>query len=130
MAVSYGSFRLRLEKDKLMQRRLVDTMRARHGIAADRDCRIETQDRDYGNTVEVALTFAPGAIGLPASLSEKLDKVAERLHDPFRGPVIQAAVPELHNELVALLAACKDFTQPIRFVMSLDMARAIIGENA
>lgn len=130
MAVAYGSFRQRLEKDKLVQRRLVDTFRAKHSIAADRDCRIEIRDRDYGNDTEVNLFFGPGPVGVPPELAEMLDKVAEKLHDPFRGPIIQAAVPELHNDLVALLAAREKITQPIRFTMSLDMARTIIGEKA
>lgn len=130
------SFKDTLIADKGVQRVVAEIVRSRYGIQPDRDCRIEIRDAfasaadPYGDFAEeVIFTFDSPRQGLPLNVTSLLDKVAEKLHDPFRGPVVQAAVPELHADVVALLEALKKLDQPFRVAMKLKAVQDLLGRN-
>lgn len=114
-----------------LRRTFVQAVRQRHGIQPDREYRIEVREafsavRDPFDEDEVLIEFDRPKQALPLNVAGLLDRIAEKLHDPFRGPVVQAAVPELHADLVALLTALEKLDKPYRVAMKLSAAQQLM----
>lgn len=108
------------------QRDIARVVALRYNLTPDRDVHISLQENLMTAETDVVFDFSPAKLVLPAELRMHLDNVGKKLHDPFRGPVIQAAVPELHKDLEALLVAFEKLDKPYRVATTLSAIRQLL----